>query len=70
MEFYEILIIIAAVAIVLGNILAYVYKRKHHIPTGECAACSKGKKFNKVLDNIRNELDEEKSSCSCQMNHN
>ena len=63
MEFYEILIIIAAVGFVLGNILAYVYKRKKHFPTGECSCCSNGKKMNKILSNVRNELDKENSCC-------
>ena len=63
MEFYEILIIIAAVGFVLGNILAYIYKRKKHLPTGECSCCSNGKKLIKILSNVRNELDKENSCC-------
>ena len=63
MEFYEILIIIAAVAIVLGNIIAYIYKKKKHIPTGECSCCSSSKKMNKILSNVRNELDKENNCC-------
>ena len=63
MEFYEILIIIAAVGIVAGNIAAYIYKKKKHIPTGECICCSSSKKMNKILSNVRNELDKENNCC-------
>ena len=63
MEFYEILIIIAAVGIVAGNIAAYIYKKKKHIPTGECNCCSSSKKMNKILSNVRNELDKENNCC-------
>ena len=65
MKFYEILIIIGAIAIVLGNILVYIYKKKKHLPTGECACCSSSKKMDKMLDSVRKELEEEKCSCNC-----
>ncbi len=63
MLFLEILVIIGAVSIVLGNIIAYVYKKKKHIPTGECACCSKGKNLNKMISNVKAELDKENSCC-------
>ena len=63
MKFYEILIIIAAISIVLGNIAVYIYKRSKHLPTGECSCCSNGKRMNKILSNVRNELDKENNCC-------
>ena len=44
----EILVLIT-VALFLAWILgSYIYKKLHHIPTGECACCAQGKK-NKLL---------------------
>ena len=40
----EILVVIAVIAflgIVIGR---YIYKRVHHLPTGECECCHKSKK--------------------------
>lgn len=47
----EILVIIAIVAFFGTLIGVYIYKRVHHLPTGECACCaSKGeKKKNKLV---------------------
>lgn len=37
----EILVIVAVVAFI-GTLLAiYIYKKVHHLPTGECACCHK-----------------------------
>ena len=35
----EILVIALIVIFFLSLIISYVYKKKHHIPTGECAHC-------------------------------
>lgn len=43
MQPIEIIVIISALAIVLGVIGNYIYRKKHHLPTGECACCKKGK---------------------------
>lgn len=34
------IIVIVAVLIFLGALIGnYIYRRKHHLPTGECASC-------------------------------
>ena len=40
----EILVIIASIAFVATILGIYIYKKKHHIPTGDCACCHKNKK--------------------------
>lgn len=40
MEPIEIIVIIAAAAIVLSVIGTYIYKKVKRLPTGECASCS------------------------------
>ena len=42
----EIIVLTLVIAFVATMIGIYVYKKRHHIPTGECACCqSKGKKL-------------------------
>lgn len=41
MEPIEIVVIIAVILIFVGVVGSYIYKKLHHIPTGECADCSK-----------------------------
>lgn len=40
----EILVIILAVSFVLAVLGRYIYKKIHHLPTGECECCHKGTK--------------------------
>ena len=40
----EVLVIIAIVAFFAVLISVYIYKKVHHIPTGECACCHKSTK--------------------------
>lgn len=47
MEPIEIIVIIAASALVLSVIGTYIYKKIKRLPTGECASCST--KGNKML---------------------
>ena len=47
----EILVLITAIAFVGTLIGIYIYKRVHHLPTGECAMCHKGTK--KLLKEYR-----------------
>ncbi|MBQ9900026.1 MAG: DUF2897 family protein [Acholeplasmatales bacterium] len=65
MQWYEILIIIAAISFVLGNIAVYVYKKVKHLPTGSCEACHNTKRMNKRMNNLRKELDKE-FTCNCK----
>lgn len=41
MEPIEIIVIVCIVVIFLAVIGTYIYKRVHHMPTGECACCKK-----------------------------
>ena len=41
MTLIEIIVIICIVLIFLAVIGTYIYKRIHHMPTGECACCKK-----------------------------
>ena len=61
----EIIVIIGVVAIVSLVVGRYVYKRVKHLPTGECACCSSKKNVNRMLKNVKKELDEEKTCCKC-----
>ena len=47
----EILVIIAIVSFFVVLIGVYIYKKAHHLPTGECACCHKGTK--KLLKEYR-----------------
>ncbi len=40
----EILVIISVIAFIGALIGRYIYKRIHHMPTGDCACCHKGTK--------------------------
>ena len=40
----EILVLISAIGFVLTILGIYIYKKIHHIPTGECENCHKSKK--------------------------
>ena len=40
----EILVIIITIAFFLSLIGVYIYKKIHHIPTGECSFCATKKK--------------------------
>jgi len=44
----EILVLFAVGLFLVGLLGVYVYKKVHHIPTGECACCAAGKK-NRLL---------------------
>ena len=51
----EILVIVAIVVFFAALIASYVYKKIHHIPTGECAYChSKSKKMLKEYHKMYN----------------
>ena len=40
----EILVVIATVIFLIAVIARYIYKKMHHLPTGECECCHKSKK--------------------------
>ena len=40
----EILVIVATIIFLSAVIGVYIYKRVHHLPTGDCAYCHKSKK--------------------------
>lgn len=41
MQPIEIIVIIVVALIFIAVIGTYIYKKVHHLPTGECADCSK-----------------------------
>ena len=60
MQLIEILVIIFSVAIVLLVFGRYIYKKIKGIPTdSECESCRKKVNVNKMLKEIRAELDDE-----------
>lgn len=66
MELIEILVIIFAVIVVSLVFGSVIYKKIKGIPLdSECAKCHSKKNVNKMLNNIRRELDEEKTNCHC-----
>ena len=40
----EILVLVSVVGFIIAMISVYIYKKMHHLPTGECACCHKDKK--------------------------
>ena len=40
----EVLVLVAIIAFLVAIIGTYIYKRVHHMPTGDCACCCKNKK--------------------------
>ena len=40
---FEILIIVLTIVFIAAVIGSYIYKKKHHLPTGECECCHKSK---------------------------
>ena len=63
MQPIEIIVIIASVLIVSSVFASYIYKKIKKIPTGECANCYNKKKVNKMFNEIKKELDEERCHC-------
>ena len=64
MELIEILVIIFSVAIVVLVFGRYIYKKIKGIPTDtECECCKKKVNVNKMVNEIRAELDEELCHC-------
>lgn len=61
MQPIEIIVIVAAVAIVAGVVGRYIYKRITHQPTGECSYCQSRMKKN--FKKISKEL-----QCECRKN--
>ena len=61
MLWLDILVPIVCVLFIGGLIFNYVYRKKHNLPTGDCACCSAKK---------RNLLDEyhKMYGCNCQKN--
>lgn len=54
MTLLEIVIIILAVSYVCFIFGSSIYKRKNHLPTGECACCAlKSKRFAKKVNRLR-----------------
>lgn len=49
----EITILVICILIVGGNIARFIYKKVKHLPTGECACCSKAKKKSNLLEMYR-----------------
>ncbi len=39
----EILVVIAVIAFLATLIGVYIYRKAHHLPTGDCACCHKSK---------------------------
>ena len=50
------IVVVLVVALIIGR---YIYKRVKNIPTGTCGDCSLTKDTNRLLKQIRKELDEE-----------
>ena len=40
----EVLVLIAVIAFIATIVGVYIYKKTHHLPTGECACCHKSSK--------------------------
>lgn len=40
----EILVLVAVITFISAIIGFYIYKKAHHLPTGDCACCHKNKK--------------------------
>ena len=40
----EILVLVAIISFIAAIIGTYIYKKKHHLPVGECACCHKSTK--------------------------
>ena len=40
----EVLVLVAIIVFLAALIGVYAYKKAHHLPTGDCACCHKGKK--------------------------
>ena len=40
----EVLVLVAIVAFLAAVLGTYIYKRVHHLPTGDCACCHKNTK--------------------------
>ena len=67
MEPIEIIVIIAAVAIVAAVIGRYIYERVKHMPVGECSCCSgrMQKNLKKIAKEIKAECNSDNGECNC-----
>lgn len=61
----DIIVLVFAISAVVLVIAGYIYKVIKKIPTGECACCSKKRNVNRMLKNVKKELDEAKEECNC-----
>ena len=66
MQPIEIIVIIASISIVLLVFGRYIYKKIKGIPLDdECVKCHSKINVNKMVNEIRQELNEEKKMCNC-----
>ena len=49
MEPIEIITIVLIIFFFIILIGSYIYKKKHHLPTGECGCCSKAKRQSNLV---------------------
>ena len=61
----DIIVLVAVILVVLLIIGVYIYKRVNNIPTGECACCSTKRGLDRMVKNVKKELDNERESCCC-----
>ncbi len=68
MTLIDIVVLIAIILVVTLVIARYIYKRIKNIPTGDCAFCSTKTGVDKMIKNIKKELDAEKCNCEDKKN--
>ncbi len=59
MKLIDSLVLIAVILVISLIIARYIYKRKKHMPTGECSCCSSKRNVNNMLKKINKELEDE-----------
>lgn len=60
MTLIDIVVLIAIILVVTLVIARYIYKRIKNIPTGDCAFCSTKTGVDRMIKNVKKELDAEK----------
>lgn len=58
----EIIVLILVAAFLLFLIGRYIYRKRHNLPTGECACCASSKKGNSLVKNYKKKY---KKNCCC-----
>ena len=63
MTIIDIIILVSVIAIIAIITGIYIYKKVHHMPTGECSCCSTKNGMKRMIKKAKKELAKEEKCC-------